>query len=54
MISAWYVPVQPMFVNSWNSGVSRATPGNIEAPRMKPSEQPLALELQPGERVGGR
>ena len=26
-----------MLVNSWNSGVISATPGNIEAPRMKPS-----------------
>ena len=41
MISAWYVPIQPMLVNSWNSGVIKATPGNMEAPRMKPSTRNL-------------
>jgi hypothetical protein len=30
-----------MLVNSWNSGVTRATPGNIDAPRMKPSTRNL-------------
>ena len=47
------VPIQPMLVNSWNSGVTSATPGNIEAPRMKPEHEVLAAELQPRQRVGG-
>ena len=37
MISAWYCPIQPMLVNSWNSGLTSATGGNIEAARMRPS-----------------
>src|SRR6476661_4602049 len=34
-----------MLVNSWNSGVMRATPGNMEAPRMKPSTRYLNLKF---------
>ena len=40
-ISAWYVPSQWMWVNSWNSGVTSATPGNIEAPSTTPSTRNL-------------
>ena len=36
MISARYVPIQPRSENSWNSGVSSATPGNMDAARMTP------------------
>lgn len=36
MIKAWYVPNQPIDVNSWNRGVRTATPGNIDAARMIP------------------
>jgi hypothetical protein len=36
MIRAWYFPIHPMSVNIWNRGVTSATGGNIDAPRMIP------------------
>ena len=42
-----------MFVNSWNSGVMRATPGNIEAPEDDAEHDALAEEVEPGQRVRG-